>query len=191
VHTSAYVSIRERMRTETAALFCVHTSAYVSIRQRMRTETAALFGVHSLSPHALFLDFFVRKLNLHPQPVLQRYRSIRQHTSAYVSIRASSISIRSRCCRGTAAHVSIRQHTSAYAQAQSPSAADAAEVPHHTSAYVSISIRQHTSAHVSTRQHTSAYVSIRAGDAAELRQMRHIQVPIHAPMRPHALKKAV
>jgi hypothetical protein len=72
--------------------------------------------------------------------------SIRQHTSAYVSIRQPSayVSIR----QHTSAYVSIRQHTSAYVS-----------IRQHTSAYVSI--RQHTSAYVSIRQHTSAYVSIR------------------------------
>jgi hypothetical protein len=88
--------------------------------------------------------------------------SIRQHTSAYVSIPcAAYVSIRLH----TSAYVSIRQHTSAY-------------VAQHTSAYVSIRAppalpcccaqetrgaegSQHTSAYVSIRQHTSAYVSIR------------------------------
>jgi hypothetical protein len=63
---------------------------------------------------------------------------MRQHTSAYVSIRSGYVGIR----RRTSAYVSIRQHT--------------VRIRRHTSAYVSI--RQHTSAYVSIRQHTSAYV---------------------------------
>jgi hypothetical protein len=67
---------------------------------------------------------------------MSAYVSIRQHTSAYVSIR-------------TSAYVSIRQHTSAYAS-----------IRQHTSARCPfISIRQHTQACVSIRQHTSTYVS--------------------------------
>ncbi len=101
------------------------------------------------------------------------YVSIRQHTSAYVSIRhlrasAPTCSIR----QHTSAYVSIRQHTSAYVtcvQVLQPSAY--VSIRQHTSAYVTcvqvlqpsayVSIRQHTSAYVSIRQHTSAYVSIR------------------------------
>jgi hypothetical protein len=59
--------------------------------------------------------------------------SIRQHTSACVSIRDRLVR-RLQSER----YVSIRQHASAY-----------------------VSIRQHTSAYVSIRQHTSAYGSIR------------------------------
>jgi hypothetical protein len=77
-------------------------------------------------------------------------QSIRQHTSAYVSIRQHSYctKLRTFCTEHTSAYVSIRQHTSAYAS-----------IRQHTSAYASI--RQHTPAYVSIRQHTSAYVSIR------------------------------
>jgi hypothetical protein len=63
--------------------------------------------------------------------VRQHTSAIRQHTSAYVSIRLPH-----RCARqkaGTSAYVSIRQHTSAY-----------------------VCIRQQTSADVSIRQHTYA-----------------------------------
>ncbi len=83
---------------------------------------------------------------------MSAYVSIRQHTSAYVSM---------------SAYVSIRQHTSAYVS-----------IHPHTSAYVSI--RQHTSAYSRcTRQkshcacdcsclplHTSACVSIRLPSSA-------------------------
>jgi hypothetical protein len=88
---------------------------------------------------------------------------VRQHTSAYVSIRmppapghlmreetvAYAAALAARCAaRKSSASVRIlRQHTSAYVS-----------IRQHTSAYVSI--RQHTSAYVSIRQHTSAYVSI-------------------------------
>jgi hypothetical protein len=115
------------------------------------------------------------------------YISIRQHTSAYVSIRqqASACDHTSDCdfwaVALTLLHLSIisplslslkeatlRQHTSAYVS-----------IRQNKSAYVSIrlalyaisggcrnspayiSIRQHTSAYVSLRQHTPAYASIR------------------------------
>jgi hypothetical protein len=78
------------------------------------------------------------------------YVSIRQHTSAYVSIRGAEgyLSI--------VPYVSIRQHTSAYVSIrQRTSAYGAPKATYQqclTSAYVSI--RQHTSAYVSVRQHT-------------------------------------
>ncbi len=71
------------------------------------------------------------------------YVSMRQHTSAYVSIRRTS----HKTCTPFAS-ASIRPHTSAYVS-----------IRQHTSAYVSI--RQHTSAYVSIRLHMPAYVSIR------------------------------
>jgi hypothetical protein len=98
---------------------------------------------------------------------------IRQHTSAYVSIRQHTAGVQlardSITCKHTS-YVSIRQHTSAYVS-----------IRQHTSAYVSI--RWHTAggvqlaqeiakgeagwgngratSYVSIRQHTSAYVSLR------------------------------
>ncbi len=93
------------------------------------------------------------------------YVSIRQHTSAYVSfsIRLYSGALRHfwgsskalvRALVGSTKgsikalwRLSIRQHTSAHVS-----------IRQHTSAYVSM--QQHTSACVSIRQHTSAYVSI-------------------------------
>jgi hypothetical protein len=102
------------------------------------------------------------------------YVSIRQHTSAYVSIRhilastSTPVYANRWCTEHTSAHVSTRQHTSAYVSIRQPTSADVSRRQHtsadvskrqHTSAYVSI--RQHTSAYVSIRQHTSAYVSIR------------------------------
>jgi hypothetical protein len=90
------------------------------------------------------------------------YASIRQHTSAYVSIRCER-----RCMRVIVHPASPRQHTSAYVS-----------IRQHTSAYVasavvcvSLSILHllrcqylyscASKASVSIRQHTSAYVSIR------------------------------
>jgi hypothetical protein len=100
-------------------------------------------------------------------------RSIRQHTSAYITRRA-------RRCRSrphTSAYVRIRPHTSAYVSYVSirqltslasdaprspvPQPSPSVSIRQHTSAYVSI--RQHTSAY---DQHTSAYVSIRQHTSA-------------------------
>jgi hypothetical protein len=122
------------------------------------------------------------------------YVSIRQHTSAYVSIRQPSLlHIASPTAFFTTCKdVSIRQHTSAYVSIRQrcPSSllhtASATAFfttcgDQHTSAYVSI--RQHTSllhiasatafllpvktsAYASIRQHTSAYVSIRQHTSA-------------------------
>jgi hypothetical protein len=111
--------------------------------------------------------------------------SIRQQTSAYVSIRqhthmctyttnvyirhvtpaivaAPTVSIHQ---RNTSAYVSIPQHTSAYVSTRQHTSANVS-TRQHTSAYVSI--RQHTSAYVSIRQHTSAYVSMRQHTSAYL-----------------------
>jgi hypothetical protein len=80
------------------------------------------------------------------------YVSLRQHTSAYVSMLRDLLYGLCRWLAGTC----TRQHTSAHVSSVS--------IRQHTSAYVSIrqhTSRQHTSAYVSIRQHTSAYVSIR------------------------------
>jgi hypothetical protein len=96
------------------------------------------------------------------------YVSIRQHTSAYVSIGAT-------CCETTrevGAYVSIRQHPSAY-----------------------VGIRQHTSAYVSIRQHTR-YVPARRRarwgegvilqqDVGRCRQERHRRKPTYVSIRQH------
>ncbi len=66
--------------------------------------------------------------------IYQSNTAIRQHTSAYVSIRCAPKHTHSSIDPRSDRYVSIRQHTSAY-----------------------VSIRQHTSAYVSIRQHTSAY----------------------------------
>jgi hypothetical protein len=99
-------------------------------------------------PETLYYDYTHRKCLTLPMNatsvarIRSEQHSIRQHTSAYVSI-----------CQMRAT-----QHTSAYVSICQMRATQ------HTSAYVSI--RQHTSAYVrceqhSIRQHTSAYVSIR------------------------------
>jgi hypothetical protein len=133
-HTSAYVSIRQSPQSvcplRHAFCYCSrpqHTSAYVSIRQ----HTSAY--VSHLKAYALFDMLFVtalvRKLLLPVRGPLEKLVlqcvSIRQHTSAYFSIRqhtsASSFCQfvgRSKTCTAvrqhTSAYFSIRQHTSAY-----------------------------------------------------------------------------
>ena len=73
------------------------------------------------------------------------YACIRQHTSAYVSIRQ---------------HTNLLGKLGSLRHDLDVEGKDEREVLH-TSAYVSI--RQHTSAYVSIRQHTSAYVNIEPG----------------------------
>jgi hypothetical protein len=112
---------------------------------------------------------------------------MRQHTSAYVSIRHLERVEVVRGCEAAQACVSIRQHTSAYVtwnalrscvgvrrlkcewrrrrRAEISFATSTAFK--HASAYV-----QHASAYVSMRQHTSAYVSIRQHTSAYVRRLR-------------------
>ncbi len=126
-HTSAYVSIRQ------------HTSAYVSIRQHTYRVVDGCEEEEEMD-------------------LIQQTESLsRSVTSAYISIQHTSAS-RHRAClvllrQHTSAYVSIRQHTSASSRLR----ACLALLRLYTSAY---SIRQHTSAYVSMRQHTYAYVSI-------------------------------
>jgi hypothetical protein len=120
---------------------------------------------------------------------------MRQHTSAYVSIRLLPHVGRERCPH---LHVSIRQHASAYADVcsrgrPSPSAGQRqrmrsyVSIRQHTSAYGSIRlhalirgrtapayaiIRQHTSAYVSIRQNTAAYGSMPSPAAGQRQRMR-------------------
>jgi hypothetical protein len=92
--------------------------------------------------------------------------SLRQHTSAYARIRQHTrlsqqpawLVRRKQCSIATSAYVSIRQHTSSYViiRQQTPACVSICQ---HTPAYART--RQHTSAHVSIRQHTPAHVSIR------------------------------
>jgi hypothetical protein len=95
--------------------------------------------------------------------------SIRQHTSAYVSIRQHTCvtctllvpqhtSAHANVRQHPSASISIHQHTSAYVSIRSCPPPCCAPCMPRTSAYVSI--RQHTSAYASIRQHTSAYASI-------------------------------
>jgi hypothetical protein len=74
------------------------------------------------------------------------YVSIRQHTSAYVSIR-----------QHTPAYVSIRQHTSAYVRALQRGHRSRQAPGTQFTCFTStkVQIRQHTPAYVSIRQHTS------------------------------------
>jgi hypothetical protein len=82
------------------------------------------------------------------RPLTPAYVSIRQHTSAYVSIR--QLRSLARTLRPlTPAYVSVRQHTSAYATREERRK----ELP------ATISIRQRTSAYVSIRQHSSAFAT--------------------------------
>jgi uncharacterized protein YcbX len=86
----------------------------------------------------------------------QRHLSIRQHTSAYVSMRTQIVAMQQRRSKDTSACVSIRQHSSAYVS-----------IRQHTSAYVSIWAQivvmqaAEEQRHLSIRQLTSAYVSMR------------------------------
>jgi hypothetical protein len=102
---------------------------------------------------------FPRDIRLLPTPSPACIRhSIRQHTSAYLSIRQHSrgtdVFPRDIRLLPTPSPACIRQHTSAYVS-----------IRQHTSAY--LSIREDSSLlpllpeYVSIRQHTSAYVSIR------------------------------
>jgi hypothetical protein len=82
-HTSAYVSVRQ------------HTSAYVSIRQHARLHTCLElcrwslrrrdFGIPRLAPVATLMSFFASIAISRRRRSAYIY-SIRQHTSAYVSI---------------------------------------------------------------------------------------------------------
>jgi hypothetical protein len=122
--------------------------------------------------------------------------SIRQHTSAYVSIRE-------KCRQQTTAYVS--PNTSAYVNAYRPPATSAyVSIRQHTSAYVSIReripasrharIRQHTSAYVRIRQHTSAYVSIRPHTSAYVNAYRppatRAPHPVPSTLPPPALRQS-
>jgi hypothetical protein len=103
------------------------------------------------------------------QPIVR----IREHTSAYVSIRqhtsnTSPVSIAS--ANQPIAYVGIRRHTSAYVSIPEESAhIDATRETASETTWSTLMllpprfcIRQHTSAYVSIHQYTSAYASIRA-----------------------------
>jgi hypothetical protein len=124
-------SIRDSIRRSGHAVFLAHAAeAYASIRQHASAYVSMRHSIRDSirrSGHAVLIAHAA---------VAYACDSIRQHTSAYVSIRQHE-----------SACVSMRQHTSAYVSMRQ-----------HASAYV---MRPHTSAYVSIRQHTSAYVSIR------------------------------
>jgi hypothetical protein len=100
-----------------------------------------------------------------PRLLLQvlQARSIRQHTSAYVSI------CHTECSAAAVAGVAGEKHTSAYVSirhthTECSAAAVAGVASKRQSNYASI--RQHTSAYVSIRQHTSSAAAV-AGVASE------------------------
>jgi hypothetical protein len=99
---------------------------------------------------------------------------MRQHTSAYVSIRQHTLQPAAACAElrrqplavGVSANCREFRCTCRWLKCALPLSRSASVISRrqHTSAYVSI--RQHTSAYVSIRQHTSAYVSIRQHTSA-------------------------
>jgi hypothetical protein len=158
-HTSEYVSIRDEHMRPTqchSAAECSirqHTSAYVSIRQHTSEYVTSMCG--QLSATVLPK----RSAGLYTNAT---YVSIRQHTSAHVSMR-----------QHTSAYVSIRQHTSAYISTrQSGCSAGHTRCCKGRSAAAStayVSTRPHTSAYVSIRQHMSAHLRTSAGLYADRR----------------------
>jgi hypothetical protein len=118
-HTSAYVSIRQH--TSAYVSIRQHTSAYVSIRQ----HTSAYVSRGAIRQHTFSLEealkcsstchCVLRSASAPESCVgicLHTYVSIRQHTSAYVSILCVTLSIGSRVMRRNMPE--LRQHTSAY-----------------------------------------------------------------------------
>jgi uncharacterized protein (UPF0216 family) len=139
-HTSAYVSIchlydSRPKGARTPSLDA--RSAYVSIRQQTSAYvTCTILGQRELERQAYMLDRCGSRAPALRLPLIIHLNtsacvSMRQRTSAFVSIR---------CSRAPALRLPLIIHLN-------------------TSAYVRM--RQHTSAYVSIRQHTSAYVSIR------------------------------
>jgi hypothetical protein len=119
--------------------------------------------MHARYMHAIYVHYHL--ILLYMCPHTSAYVSIRQHTSAYVSIYVHYHLILLYMCPHTALYV-IRQHTSAYVsirQRMHICALSPHTTVHVSSAYVSIraSIRVsiRISIRVSIRQHTSAYVS--------------------------------
>jgi hypothetical protein len=140
-HTSAYVSIRQALgvyraspSTRPHVSIRPHTSAYESIRQHTsdsRSVSRITFHATVTNPRpsatARSVPTFGSTPRLRPPRHTPACISIRQHTSAYVSVRVpifgstprvrrpderSTMSIR----QHPYAHVSIRTHTSAYAR---------------------------------------------------------------------------
>jgi hypothetical protein len=179
-HTSAYVSIRQTLAGVYSIAVCRHQ--YSSMRTHiyqyddacssMRTHVAVCEHTYRLRHEHFILLPRHFKFAFHSAESLLRacegvsaYVSIRQHTSAYVSIRSAYVSIR------TSAYVSMRQICLPQCEEPPERAPRRASIRQHTSAYASI--RQHASAYASIRQHTSAYVSIRQHTSAYVR-MRQI-----------------
>ncbi len=168
-HTSAYVSIRQHTSAYGLAQYAVRQHAPTSKRRVscMRFSICQLMSAYvRLRQHwSAYLtegggrkDVFracgsaaARGTRRAHTPV-----DIRQHTSAYVSIRQQQRAARITLTR---LYMSLRRHTSAYVAYVS--------IRQHTSAYVArarFSVPapqpQHTSAYVSIRQHTSAYLHL-------------------------------
>jgi hypothetical protein len=94
---------------------------------------------------------------------LGRFRLLRQHTSAYVSIRQLKSASVGAANVDTSACVSIRQHTSAYVSKHRCRERGRFRLLHILHALCHCRLKtlcQHTSAYVSIRQHTSSYVSM-------------------------------
>jgi hypothetical protein len=101
-------------------------------------------------------------------PAAPAYVSIRQHTSAYVSVTCIPQYLQH---QHTSEYVSIRQHTSALLAFHSTCSTS---IRQHTSAllaFQSISTAQRERAYASIRQHTPAYASIRQHSTVS-RQLR-------------------
>jgi hypothetical protein len=191
-HTSAYASIRQHtLREEGACGACgwvQHTSAYVSIPcgRRVRVEPAGVLG----NP----ICMVVLGSSEAAARLASIYVSIRQYTSAYVSIRWGALrrqpgwrrrqscqclyfctskqvllyQYASTCVPGVV--TSVSQHPSAYVSIRQHTTASV-RIRQHSSA--SVSIRQHTSAYVSICQHSSAYVNIRPDTSTYVRIREH------------------
>jgi hypothetical protein len=104
-HTSAYVSIRQKLvHIHHQYHLRLTTSAYVSIRQK-------LAHIHHQRQHMLISSVRTAKVT---KCSTSAYVSIRLHTSAYTNLpcaRRKRLPTRN---YSTSAYVSIRQHTSAY-----------------------------------------------------------------------------
>jgi hypothetical protein len=114
-HTSAYASIRLKPDTSTpllATCMRLHTAAYGCIR----LHTAAYFGSPTRARRCL--RHACVSIRQHTHTAAYGCIHIRQHTSAYASIRLkpdTSTPLLATCMRlHTPAYASIRLHTSAY-----------------------------------------------------------------------------
>jgi hypothetical protein len=140
-HTSAYVSIRQH--TSACVNMHQHASGYVSMHQHASAYVVPA-SQRPASPTPAPVSSISTKKRM--RKGTRRWRPldspssgdgrgcyvIRQHASAYVSMRQHTSG---RGCEVLVWRCGVSQHTSAY-----------------------VSIRQHTSGYVSIRQHASAYV---------------------------------